>query len=200
MQDIREKIITNWIFLCSVFATTISDLKNMNSIKLSYFHFLVIFWFYLGTKCSASIVLTFKCFNFNKFPNTHLHSTCTNNQTIKKACITETGEKFWSDDNLSKFESLILIHFSLRIIFINETCFMTIGQVGAIRLGVSKALQNWEPDLRPALRSGMNLFVFLCWFIFLLVAMLYMCFRIDESLNYFVLKIDQSASWRGIQE
>jgi len=77
---------------------------------------------------------------------------------------------------------------------------MTIGQVGAIRLGVSKALQNWEPDLRPALRSGMNLFVFLCWFIFLLVAMLYMCFRIDESLNYFVLKIDQSASWRGIQE
>ncbi|KAF3437818.1 hypothetical protein FNV43_RR20574 [Rhamnella rubrinervis] len=27
------------------------------------------------------------------------------------------------------------------------------GQVGAIRLGISKALQNWEPDLRPALRS-----------------------------------------------
>ncbi|CAI8606934.1 unnamed protein product [Vicia faba] len=27
------------------------------------------------------------------------------------------------------------------------------GQVGAIRLGVSKALQNWEPELRPALRS-----------------------------------------------
>ncbi|KAL5746383.1 hypothetical protein ACOSP7_027529 [Xanthoceras sorbifolium] len=27
------------------------------------------------------------------------------------------------------------------------------GQVGAIRLGISRALQNWEPDLRPALRS-----------------------------------------------
>lgn len=27
------------------------------------------------------------------------------------------------------------------------------GQVGAIRLGVSRALQSWEPDLRPALRS-----------------------------------------------
>lgn len=31
---------------------------------------------------------------------------------------------------------------------------MTTGQVGAIRLGISKALQNWEPDLRPALRNG----------------------------------------------
>jgi hypothetical protein len=28
------------------------------------------------------------------------------------------------------------------------------GQVGAIRLGISKALQNWEPDLRPALKNG----------------------------------------------
>lgn len=28
------------------------------------------------------------------------------------------------------------------------------GQVGAIRLGISRALQNWEPDLRPALRSA----------------------------------------------
>lgn len=28
------------------------------------------------------------------------------------------------------------------------------GQVGAIRLGISKALQNWEPDLRPALKDG----------------------------------------------
>ncbi|XP_043713701.1 30S ribosomal protein S9, mitochondrial [Telopea speciosissima] len=27
------------------------------------------------------------------------------------------------------------------------------GQVGAIRLGVSRALENWEPDLRPYLRS-----------------------------------------------
>ncbi|XP_028757959.1 30S ribosomal protein S9, mitochondrial-like, partial [Neltuma alba] len=28
------------------------------------------------------------------------------------------------------------------------------GQVGAIRLGISRALQCWEPDLRPALRSA----------------------------------------------
>ncbi|KAI9121811.1 hypothetical protein K1719_007201 [Acacia pycnantha] len=28
------------------------------------------------------------------------------------------------------------------------------GQVGAIRLGISRALQSWEPDLRPALRSA----------------------------------------------
>ncbi|XP_059435220.1 small ribosomal subunit protein uS9m [Corylus avellana] len=28
------------------------------------------------------------------------------------------------------------------------------GQVGAIRLGISKALQNWEPDLRPALKDA----------------------------------------------
>ncbi|KAH9677658.1 30S ribosomal protein S9 [Citrus sinensis] len=28
------------------------------------------------------------------------------------------------------------------------------GQVGAVRLGISRALQNWEPDLRPALRSA----------------------------------------------
>ncbi|XP_030475207.1 30S ribosomal protein S9, mitochondrial [Syzygium oleosum] len=28
------------------------------------------------------------------------------------------------------------------------------GQVGAIRLGISRALQNWEPGLRPALRSA----------------------------------------------
>lgn len=28
------------------------------------------------------------------------------------------------------------------------------GQVGAIRLGISNALQNWEPDLRPALKDG----------------------------------------------
>ncbi|KAJ7969904.1 Ribosomal protein S9 [Quillaja saponaria] len=27
------------------------------------------------------------------------------------------------------------------------------GQVGAIQLGVSRALQNWEPDYRPALRA-----------------------------------------------
>lgn len=27
------------------------------------------------------------------------------------------------------------------------------GQVGAIQLGVSRALQNWEPDLRPALKD-----------------------------------------------
>ncbi|KAI8564860.1 hypothetical protein RHMOL_Rhmol03G0215400 [Rhododendron molle] len=28
------------------------------------------------------------------------------------------------------------------------------GQVGAIQLGISRALQNWEPDLRPPLRSA----------------------------------------------
>ncbi|KAL7003460.1 hypothetical protein U1Q18_004614 [Sarracenia purpurea var. burkii] len=28
------------------------------------------------------------------------------------------------------------------------------GQVGAIRLGISRALQNWEPDLRPPLRAA----------------------------------------------
>nr|AKM76760.1 ribosomal protein S5 domain 2-like superfamily protein [Melianthus villosus] len=28
------------------------------------------------------------------------------------------------------------------------------GQVGAIQLGASRALQNWEPDMRPALKSG----------------------------------------------
>ncbi|PIA64766.1 hypothetical protein AQUCO_00100321v1 [Aquilegia coerulea] len=28
------------------------------------------------------------------------------------------------------------------------------GQVGAIRLGISRALQNWEPGLRPTLRAG----------------------------------------------
>ncbi|KAE9593440.1 putative ribosomal protein S9 [Lupinus albus] len=28
------------------------------------------------------------------------------------------------------------------------------GQVGAIRLGISKAMQSWEPDLRPALRNA----------------------------------------------
>ncbi|RRT78164.1 hypothetical protein B296_00023621 [Ensete ventricosum] len=27
------------------------------------------------------------------------------------------------------------------------------GQVGAIRLGISRALQNWEPGLRPYLKS-----------------------------------------------
>ncbi|OWM75597.1 hypothetical protein CDL15_Pgr021762 [Punica granatum] len=30
----------------------------------------------------------------------------------------------------------------------------TTGQVGAIRLGISRALQCWEPDLRPALRAA----------------------------------------------
>jgi len=29
----------------------------------------------------------------------------------------------------------------------------TTGQVGAIQLGISRALQNWEPDMRTALRS-----------------------------------------------
>ncbi|CAK9310794.1 unnamed protein product [Citrullus colocynthis] len=30
----------------------------------------------------------------------------------------------------------------------------TTGQVGAIQLGISRALQNWEPDLRPPLRAS----------------------------------------------
>ena len=38
------------------------------------------------------------------------------------------------------------------------------GQVGAIRLGISRALQNWEPGLRPQLREGItcesNYFIF----------------------------------------
>ena len=28
------------------------------------------------------------------------------------------------------------------------------GQVGAVRLGISRALQNWEPGLRPYLKAG----------------------------------------------
>lgn len=28
------------------------------------------------------------------------------------------------------------------------------GQVGAIQLGISRALQNWEPGLRSGLREG----------------------------------------------
>jgi hypothetical protein len=98
-------------------------------------------------------------------------------------------------DNLSKFNSLVVIHFSFHIIWIKITCFMTIGQVGAIRLGISRALQNWEPDLRPALRSGMN---FLCFYVdlffytffrvsLLLMSVLYMFCCYDESLNYFFL-------------
>lgn len=31
---------------------------------------------------------------------------------------------------------------------------MVAGQVGAIQLGISRALQNWEPDLRPPLKAG----------------------------------------------
>ncbi|KAM7520321.1 hypothetical protein LguiB_019283 [Lonicera macranthoides] len=35
-----------------------------------------------------------------------------------------------------------------------ETCTDETGQVGAVRLGISRALQNWEPDLRPPLREA----------------------------------------------
>ncbi|KAK4352836.1 hypothetical protein RND71_028354 [Anisodus tanguticus] len=28
------------------------------------------------------------------------------------------------------------------------------GQVGVIQLGISRALQNWDPELRPPLREG----------------------------------------------
>lgn len=40
------------------------------------------------------------------------------------------------------------------LIYLCSLWWMATGQVGAIRLGISRALQNWEPDLRPALRSG----------------------------------------------
>jgi hypothetical protein len=33
-------------------------------------------------------------------------------------------------------------------------CSSKTGQVGAIRLGISRALQNWEPGLRPYLKAG----------------------------------------------
>jgi hypothetical protein len=33
-------------------------------------------------------------------------------------------------------------------------CLSSAGQVGAIRLGISRALQNWEPGLRPYLKAG----------------------------------------------
>jgi hypothetical protein len=33
-------------------------------------------------------------------------------------------------------------------------CSQKSGQVGAIRLGISRALQNWEPGLRPYLKAG----------------------------------------------
>lgn len=36
------------------------------------------------------------------------------------------------------------------------------GQVGAILLGISRALQNWEPDLRPPLRAGMFISRLIC--------------------------------------
>ena len=49
----------------------------------------------------------------------------------------------------------------------------TTGQVGAIRLGISRALQNWEPGLRPPLKEGTNreskLFHFLLVLLFALV-------------------------------
>lgn len=34
---------------------------------------------------------------------------------------------------------------------------MVTGQVGAVQLGIGRALQNWEPDLRPPLRSGITI-------------------------------------------
>lgn len=34
--------------------------------------------------------------------------------------------------------------------------FHFLGQVGAIRLGISRALQNWEPGFRPPLKEGMK--------------------------------------------
>lgn len=33
-------------------------------------------------------------------------------------------------------------------------CSKSSGQVGAIQLGISRALQNWEPEFRPPLRAS----------------------------------------------
>lgn len=43
------------------------------------------------------------------------------------------------------------------------------GQVGAIQLGISRALQNWEPAMRPPLRDGNS------FFYDLLLISLYIC-------------------------
>ncbi|PHT27568.1 30S ribosomal protein S9 [Capsicum baccatum] len=38
--------------------------------------------------------------------------------------------------------------------FITSAFEINYGQVGAIQLGISRALQNWDPELRPPLREG----------------------------------------------
>jgi hypothetical protein len=43
-----------------------------------------------------------------------------------------------------------MLYISSKLIF----CLLSAGQVGAIRLGISRALQNWEPGLRPYLKAG----------------------------------------------
>lgn len=52
----------------------------------------------------------------------------------------------------------IQISFSLPFLYLFSSewkfwTFWVTGQVGAIQLGISRALQNWEPDLRPPLRA-----------------------------------------------
>lgn len=49
-----------------------------------------------------------------------------------------------------------------------KKCVVMAGQVGAVRLGISRALQCWEPDLRPALRSGIATKPYMGCFIILL--------------------------------
>ena len=44
-------------------------------------------------------------------------------------------------------------------------CSVT-GQVGAIQLGISRALQNFEPELRPPLRDGITSFTIVHDYIF----------------------------------
>ncbi|RZR98033.1 hypothetical protein BHM03_00027327 [Ensete ventricosum] len=39
------------------------------------------------------------------------------------------------------------------------------GQVGAIRLGISRALQNWEPGFRPFLKAGKYSYQIIVWYI-----------------------------------
>lgn len=52
--------------------------------------------------------------------------------------------------------SVLFYLFHLRIWSRVSEKFWTVwvtGQVGAVQLGISRALQNWEPDLRPPLRA-----------------------------------------------
>ena len=56
---------------------------------------------------------------------------------------------------------------------LSANCYCSLlgtGQVGAIQLGISRALQNWAPDLRPRLREGTfpcSNVIFINWFLHL---------------------------------